>query len=314
MLEHYRGSFGKDEGLVLEEYRRARIEIKADTIDSNSIIHKWMEEKAKQRAEGMVLLKNSDTRSFSVLLVDLENNFSWRVNQYPEDMTESYNLLVKHKSPPDNNNKSRRNRIRERRRPDNQEGKNILAQDTVEFHHGITCYNCGEEGHYAGNCPHLDKRNGKGNVDVQLVNQEKESDEEDDGMEIGFLNTAIQFESDNSVSTSSSESSGDLPPLVFRSDSSNYDSLDDNSTDTGESSSTSSYSDEEMPPLFNRSNSYDSDSSDEDTIESEDTNKMPPLLSRSNLYDSDSSDEDTIELGNFSVDCHEMIKMREKQC
>ena len=39
---------------------------------------------------------------------------------------------------------------------------------------------------------------------VHLVNREKESDEEDGGMEIGFLNTAIQFESDNSVSTSSS--------------------------------------------------------------------------------------------------------------
>ena len=69
-----------------------------------------------------------------------------------------------------------------------------------------------------------------------------------------------------------------------------------------------------MPPLFHRSNAYDSDSSDEDTIESEDTNEIPPLLPHSNLYDSDSSDEDTIELGNFSVDCHEMIKMREKQC
>ena len=204
MLEHYRGSFGKDEGLVLEEYRRAGIETKSDTIDCNSGIHKQMEEKAKQRTERMVVLKNADTRRFGVLLVDLENNFSWRVDQYPKDMTEEYNLLVKHKSPPDNNNKSRRNRIRERRRPDNQEGKNILAQDTVEFHYGITCYNCGEEGHYVGDCPHLDKRKGKGNVYVHLVNREKESDEEDGGMEIGFLNTAIQFESDNSVSTSSS--------------------------------------------------------------------------------------------------------------
>ena len=124
---------------------------------------------------------------------------------------------------------------------------------------------------------------------------EKESDEEDSGIEFSFLNTTIQFESDNSVSTSSSDSSGDLPPLVFRSDSSDDDSSNDNSTDTEESSSTSSYSDEEMPSLFHRSNSYDSDSSDKDTIESEDTNEMPPLLHRSNLYDSDSSGEDTIE-------------------
>ena len=149
MLEYYRGSFGKDKGLILEEYRRSGIEIKSDTIDYNSGIHKRMEEKAKQRTEGMVLLKNADTRRFGVLLVDLENNFSRRVDQYPKDMTEAYNLLIKHKLPPDNNNKSRRNRRRERRRPDDQEGENILAQNTAEFHHEITCYNCGEEGHYA---------------------------------------------------------------------------------------------------------------------------------------------------------------------
>ena len=57
MIEHYRGSFGKDEGSVLEEYRRAGIEVKTDNIDRYSGIHKRMEEKAKQRAEGMVLLK-----------------------------------------------------------------------------------------------------------------------------------------------------------------------------------------------------------------------------------------------------------------
>ena len=96
MLEHYRGLFGKDEGLVLEEYRRAGIETKSDTIDCNSGIHKQMEEKAKQRTERMVVLKNADTRRFGVLLVDLENNFSRRVDQYPKDMTEAYNLLVKY--------------------------------------------------------------------------------------------------------------------------------------------------------------------------------------------------------------------------
>ena len=158
MIEHYRGSFGKDEGSVLEEYRRAGIEVKTDNIDRYSVIHKRMEEKAKQRAEGMVLLKNTDTRRFGVLFVDRENNFSRRVDQYPKDITEEYNLLVKHKPPPDNSNK--------RRRPDNQEGENVLAQDMVEFYHGITCYNCGEEGRYAGDCPHSDKRKSKGNVDV----------------------------------------------------------------------------------------------------------------------------------------------------
>ena len=145
-MEHYRGSFGKDGGLVLKEYRRAEVEVKTEDIDRNSGIHKRMEEKAKQRTEGMVLLKNEDTRPFGVLLVDLENNFSRRVDQYPKVMTETYNLLIKHNPSPDNNNKSRRDRKRERERrhSDDQERENVLAQDTAKFHHGITCYNCGE--------------------------------------------------------------------------------------------------------------------------------------------------------------------------
>ena len=55
-----------------------------------------------------------DTPCFGVLLIDLENNFSQRVKQYPKDMTEAHNLLVKHKPSPDINNKSRRDRRRER--------------------------------------------------------------------------------------------------------------------------------------------------------------------------------------------------------
>ena len=46
-MEHYRGSFGKDKGLVLEECRRAGVEVKTEDIDRNSGIYKRMEEKAK---------------------------------------------------------------------------------------------------------------------------------------------------------------------------------------------------------------------------------------------------------------------------
>ena len=58
-------------------------------------------------------------------------------------------------------------------------------------------------------------------------------------MEFSFLNITIQFEEerDDSISTSSSDYSGNFLPLVFHSDSSN-----DDSTDTEVSSSTSSYS------------------------------------------------------------------------
>ena len=55
-MEHYRGSFGKNKGLVLEEYRRAGVKVKADKLDYNLEIHKQMEDKAKQRAKGTLLL------------------------------------------------------------------------------------------------------------------------------------------------------------------------------------------------------------------------------------------------------------------
>ena len=119
------------------------------------------------------------------------------------------------------------------------------------------------------------------------MNREKEYNEKVNGMKFSFLNITIQFEEnrDESVSPSSSDSSGDLPPLVFCSDSS-----DDDSTDTEVISSTSSYS---MPELRFGAEAYDSDSSDEDTVESEDTSQFPPLVSHSGSYNSNSSDEDT---------------------
>ena len=60
MLDLYRGAFGNDEGLVLDEYRRENIETKGTKRDS--VGYKQMESKAINRAKGMALLRQSNKK------------------------------------------------------------------------------------------------------------------------------------------------------------------------------------------------------------------------------------------------------------
>ena len=55
MLDHYRGAFGNDKGLVLDEYRRVNIEIKQSKRETAG--YKKMESKAVDRAKIMTVLR-----------------------------------------------------------------------------------------------------------------------------------------------------------------------------------------------------------------------------------------------------------------
>ena len=57
-----------------------------------------MEKRSIDRVQGKAFLRQSNKLRYGQLLTDLTNQYSQKNDQYPKDLTESYNLLVHFKS------------------------------------------------------------------------------------------------------------------------------------------------------------------------------------------------------------------------
>jgi hypothetical protein len=143
VFEHYGGTIGSFPGLI-------------EAAEGETIKEK--QKNARDKALALSFLKRADRRRFGVLWVDLENQYSRGNDQYPNDLTEAYSLLVSYKAT--------RTHETNRSVPSSvatpvsditgltftQAAAIVPGTDTITHLH-ITCYNCQAKGHYASACP-----------------------------------------------------------------------------------------------------------------------------------------------------------------
>jgi len=147
VIEHYGGSIGEDQALINEELKSFSTPNDKET--------KTAKETAKQKMHAIAFLKRADKNRYSLLVTDLENNFTRGTDQYPTSITETYNLLVNYKKP---ENKERHSRAP---RANGGDRNTSVQQDELAFVQqvqpnvpleDVQCYNCQQMGHYATTC------------------------------------------------------------------------------------------------------------------------------------------------------------------
>jgi hypothetical protein len=117
VIEHYGGSIGDDAVLVTEELKKVGRSITTATGEEKKDAIKL----AKSKAHAMAFLKHADKHRYTLLVTDLENQYTRGTDQYPTTITEAYNLLVNYKKPGgvgrDRQAKRSENRTNERSHP-----------------------------------------------------------------------------------------------------------------------------------------------------------------------------------------------------
>jgi hypothetical protein len=97
VITHYGGNFGNDLALVREEMKRNKMKVSSLSIPGNSSYDKMIS-KAQERACALAFIKRADKHRYGALLVDLLNNYTRGNDQYPDNMTTAYNLLINYKT------------------------------------------------------------------------------------------------------------------------------------------------------------------------------------------------------------------------
>jgi Zinc knuckle len=119
-----------------------------------------------------------------LLTTDLENQLTRGNDQYPDNITDAYNLLVSYKKPSTGNMKNRETS------PATTSGNNPTAGETPQTElafaqtspplEEVKCYNCNTMGHYASSCPAPARKGGETTTtSVQLL-QNTENDKSDE--------------------------------------------------------------------------------------------------------------------------------------
>jgi hypothetical protein len=202
VLEHYGAALGAE-----GPYQDAlKAKIMADKPGLSSTQYQALTKlAAKQKAVAIGFLKRADRRQYGCLWSDLENNFTRGQDQYPEDLTSAYNMLLNYKAPQQERRAQPRDDEEVSELTFLQSGAPILGTDGA-LHEQIRCYNCQGFGHYASVCPQENQEQGG----VQLLqathdqeqhehqeneheDQHEEEDDDEYVSEFTFLNVNHEF-------------------------------------------------------------------------------------------------------------------------
>jgi hypothetical protein len=97
VIEHYGGHIGDDAALIAEEEKKMTAALlplvpTADQLASCVTL-------AKSKSNAIYFLCCADPGRYALLTTDLENQFTRGNDQYPDNITDAYNLLVSYKKP-----------------------------------------------------------------------------------------------------------------------------------------------------------------------------------------------------------------------
>jgi hypothetical protein len=193
VIEHYGGNIGEDKALVNEELKTILKATNQDTLSRASTqAIEAATEMARNKSHAIAFLKRADKIRYGLLITELENQFTRGTDQYPTNITETYNLLVNYKKPiaAREKNQTRTPREDNRRGNNNDRNTNNTQTDELAFVQRATetppidevqCYNCQQMGHYASSCRLARVARQQDGVQLlQCENDELDEDDEDD--------------------------------------------------------------------------------------------------------------------------------------
>ena len=103
-----------------------------------------------EKMQGMVLIQNS-SRQYDRLRREMENNMMKGRDEYPTAVTSAYNLMLEWQTEPGSmqgGSVQYDNHLAFAKHNDQGDGER-----TAKIYKNITCYKCGQLGHYSVSCP-----------------------------------------------------------------------------------------------------------------------------------------------------------------
>ena len=152
---------------VQEEYGKSIEDATEEEITATKML-------LKKKIEGRTLLIGADRSRFGDLKDRIQLNMAMGNNNYPNSLEHAMNILNTHQ-------RGNKNYLKKKKDGDQESELSFSQKPPVE---DVTCYNCGDKGHYANTCPKKKKNIGAKKVLAQI--QDGNFDEEDEEIEFTY--------------------------------------------------------------------------------------------------------------------------------